>query len=331
MIGRRDFITLLGSAAVGWPLAARAQQRERMRRIGFLFSSLASDDPEGQTRITAFVQGLQERGWTDGRNVRIEYRWGSNDAERVRKYAAELVALAPDVILAGGPQAVEALQRETRKLPIVFAAAGDPVGAGYVATLARPGGNSTGFMSIEFGLSTKWLELLKQIAPGVTRVAVVRTPTINGTSEFAAIQAVAPSFGVELTPINGRGDADEIERAVVAFARGPNDGLIVTGGGIQQIQRDRLIALAARHRLPAVYSFRRFVTEGGLISYGLDQAEPYRLAAGYVDRVLKGEKPADLPVQAPTKFELIINLKTAKALGLTIPSGVLASADEVIE
>jgi len=302
-----------------------------LRRIGFLFSSLAGDDPEGQTRITAFVQGLQERGWTDGRNVRIEYRWGSNDAERVRKYAAELVALAPDVVLAGGPQAVEALQRETRTLPIVFAAAGDPVGAGYVASLARPGGNSTGFMSIEFGLSTKWLELLKQIAPGVTRVAVVRTPTISGTSEFAAIQAVAPSFGVELTPINGRGDADEIERAVVAFARGPNDGLIVTGGGIQQIQRDTLIALAARHRLPAVYSFRRFVTEGGLLSYGLDQAEPYRLAAGYVDRVLKGEKPADLPVQAPTKFELVINMKTAKELGLTVPPSLLARADEVIE
>jgi putative ABC transport system substrate-binding protein len=327
---RRDFITLLGGAAA-WPVAALAQQRERLRRIGFLFSSLAGDDPEGQTRITAFVQGLQERGWTDGRNVRIEYRWGSNDAERVRKYAAELVALAPDVVLAGGPQAVEALQRETRTLPIVFAAAGDPVGAGYVASLARPGGNSTGFMSIEFGLSTKWLELLKQIAPGVTRVAVVRTPTISGTSEFAAIQAVAPSFGVELTPINGRGDADEIERAVVAFARGPNDGLIVTGGGIQQIQRDTLIALAARHRLPAVYSFRRFVTEGGLLSYGLDQAEPYRLAAGYVDRVLKGEKPADLPVQAPTKFELVINMKTAKELGLTVPPSLLARADEVIE
>jgi putative ABC transport system substrate-binding protein len=247
---RRDFVGLVGGAAA-WPVAARAQQPGRVRRIGFLFSSLAGDDPEGQTRITAFVQGLQQHGWTDGHNVRIEYRWGSNDAERIRKYAAELVGLAPDVILAGGPQAVEALQRETRTLPIVFANVGDAVGAGYVASLARPGGNSTGFMGAEFGLSTKWLELLKQIAPRVTRVAVFRAPTINGISEFAAMQAVAPSFGVELTPFNDRADADEIERAVAVFARGPNDGLIVTGGGTQQIQRDRLIALAARYRLPA--------------------------------------------------------------------------------
>jgi putative ABC transport system substrate-binding protein len=327
---RRDFITLLCGAAAAWPIAVPAQQRGPLRRIGVLMS-LPADDPESQARITAFAQGLQQHGWTDGQNVRIEYHWGSFDAERLRKNAAELVALAPEVILAGGPQSVEALQRETRTLPIVFANVADPVGAGYVASLARPGANSTGFMNNEFGLSTKWLELLKQIAPRVTRVAVVRTPTIGGSSQFAAIQAVAPSFGVELTPLNGRADADEIERAVAAFVRGPDDGLIVTGGGAVQVQRDKLIALAARHRLPAVYSFRRFVTEGGLISYGADQAEPYRLAAGYVDRVLKGEKPADLPVQAPTKFDLVINLKTAKALGLAVPPTMLSLADEVIE
>src|SRR5262245_12160439 len=289
---RRDFITLLGGAAAAWPLAARGQQRERMRRIGVLVSTLASDDPEWQARGNAFVQGLQERGWSDGRNVRIEYRWGLRDSDRLRKYAAELVGLAPDVILAAGPPAVAALQQSNRSVPIVFANVLDPVGSGYVSTLARPGGNATGFASIEFGLSAKWLELLKQVAPRVARVAVVRNPANPfEVAQFGAIQAVAPSLGVELTPIIGR-DPSEIERDITAFGRGQNGGLMVTGAGAQQILRATIIAAAANYQLPAIYSFRGYVAEGGLISYGIDQVEPYRLSAGYVDRILKGEKPA---------------------------------------
>jgi putative ABC transport system substrate-binding protein len=328
---RREFIALMGSsAAAGWPFAARAQQGQRMRRIGFILSALPADDPEGQARITAFVQGLQQLGWTDGRNLRIDFRWGLGDAERLRRYSVELVALAPDVLLAGGTLALAALQQATRTLPIVFANVVDPVGLGNVASLARPGGNTTGFMNVEFGLSGKWLELLKQVAPHVTRVAVLRDPaTPAGIGALSAIQAVAPSFGVELTPVGYR-DVDEIERGVTAFAQGPSGGVIVTGQGPQQ-RRSTIIALAARHRLPAVYPSRGFVAEGGLLSFGPDQAEPYRLAAGYVDRILKGTKPADLPVQTPTRFETFINLKTARALGLQVPDVVRLRADEVIE
>ena len=325
---RRAFISLLSGAAA-WPIVARAQQHERMRRIGVLVSGLAADDPEWQARGTAFVQGLQELGWTDGRNVRVEYRFGLGDPDRLRKFAAELVALAPDVVLAGGGVAVPALQRATRTLPIVFANVGDPVGLGLVSSLARPGGNTTGFMTVELGVSGKWLELLKQIAPRVTRVAVLRSFGPTGVGALSAIQAVAPSLGVELTPVGVR-DADEIEHGITAFARGPNDGVIVTGQ-LQRNLREAITALAARHRLPAIYPYRAFVTEGGLISYGPDQADPYRKAAGYVDRILKGEKPADLPVQAPTRLETVLNLKTAKSLGLDIPTTVLARADEVIE
>jgi putative tryptophan/tyrosine transport system substrate-binding protein len=327
---RREFIARLGGMAAMWPLVTRAQQPARMRRVGVMLGVLAADDPEALARVTAFVQGLQELGWTDGRNVRIDYRWGLGDADRQHRHAAELVALAPDVVVAGGNPALAAFQQATNTLPIVFANVGDPVGSGYVASLARPGGNATGFMSVEFGLSAKLVGLLKEVAPQVTRVAVVRNPGLGlDLSYFAAIQAVAPSLRVEVTPV-GRRDADEIERGITAFAREPNSGLIVTGQ-LGQAQRDQIIALAARHRLPAVYPFRGFVTAGGLISFGIDQAEPYRLAAGYVDRILKGEKPADLPVQAPTKFETVINLKTAKALGLTIPETLLATADEVIQ
>jgi len=329
-VRRRKFITLLGGAAAAWPLAARAQQRERVRRVGVLMH-LASDDPEGQARIAAFLQGLQEWGWAVGHNVRIDYRWGVGDAERIRRYAEELVALTPDVILAAGGAVVAPLLQATSTVPIVFAQTPDPVGAGFVANLARPGGNATGFTIYEYGLSGKWLELLKEIAPGVTRVAVLRDPAITaGTGQWGAIQSVAPSFGVELSPVSVR-DAREIERAVTAFAQSSNGGLIVTGSALAVVHRDLIIALAARHKLPAVYVSRYFVTDGGLISYGADSIGPYRRAAGYVDRILKGEKPGDLPVQTPTKYELVINLKTAKALGLEIPSSVLARADEVIE
>ena len=327
---RRDFIAALGGAAAApilWPRAARAQQGERMRRIGVLMT-LAADDPELLARIGAFLQGLQELGWTDGRNVRLDYRWGAGDPGRFRSYATELAATAPDLILGGGA-AVVALQQATRTVPIVFVGISDPVGAGVVASLARPGGNITGFAFSEYGTSAKSLELLKQIAPAVTRAAVLRDPRLaTGIGQMAAIQAVAPSLGVELTLIDMR-DAGEIERAVTAFVRGTNDGLIVTSG--VPARRELIVALAARHRLPAVYPFRYFVTAGGLISYGSDPVDPYRRAAGYVDRILKGEKPADLPVQVPTKYELVINLKTAKALGLTIPNTLLATADEVIE
>jgi len=327
---RREFITLLGSAAAAWPLTAMAQQPARMRRIA-VFMNLASDDPEGQTRVGAFLQGLQEMGWSLGRNVRIDYRWTAGDADRLRRYAAELVALAPDVILANGATLVGALQQANRTVPIVFANTTDPVGGGYVASLARPGGNATGFMSVEYSIGGKWLELLKQIAPNVTRVAVLRDATQgSGTGMFAAIQTVAPSFGVELSPIDVS-DASEIERAVTAFARGGNGGLIVTASTMAQIHRDVIIALAAQHRLPAIYNYRFYVSSGGLISYGTDTIDPFRRAAGYVDRILKGEKPADLPVQAPVKYETVLNLKTAKALGLDVPATVLVRADEVIE
>jgi putative tryptophan/tyrosine transport system substrate-binding protein len=327
---RREFITLLGSAAATWPLAARAQPRERMRRIGVLMS-LAADDPEGQARLTAFVQGLQELGWTDGRNMQIDYRWPGGDAERIRRYAAELAALAPDIILAGGGAVVPSLLQATRAIPIVFTQTPDPVGAGFVESLARPGGNVTGFMLYEYGIGAKWLELLKEIAPHVTRAAVIRDAAIaSGIGQWGAIQTAAPSFGVELRPVDVR-DASEIERAIAAFARSPNGGLIVAASTLAVVHRDLIVTLAARHKLPAVYPSRFFVRSGGLIFYGPDSVEPHRRAAGYVDRILKGEKPADLPVQAPTKYDLVINLKTAKALNLEIPPTVLARADEVIE
>jgi ABC-type uncharacterized transport system substrate-binding protein len=326
---RREFITLLGGAVIAWPLAARAQQ-ERIRRIGVLHS-LASDDPEGQARLTAFVQGLQELGWTDGRNVRIDYRWAAGDAERARRYAAELVALAPDVILAHGGSIVPSLLQATRTVPIVFTQTPDPVGAGFVNSLARPGGNVTGFTGFEYGISAKWLELLKEIAPRVTRAAVIRDAAIaSGTGQWGALQSVAPSFGVELSPVN-MSDAGEIERAVAAFARSPNGGMILTASTLAVIHRELIITLAARYRLPVVYWNRFYVTAGGLISYGPDSIDPHRRAAGYVDRILKGEKPADLPVQAPTKYELAINLKTAKTLGLDVPTSLIARANEVIE
>jgi ABC-type uncharacterized transport system substrate-binding protein len=325
---RRDFITLLGGAAAAWPLAARAQQPERVRRVGVLMN-LAADDPQALSRITAFVQGLQQLGWTEGRNMRIDTRWGAGDAARFHRYAEELLALAPDVILASGTPAIQALQQATRTVPIVFAVVGDPVGMGLVASLARPGGNITGFTPMEFGFGAKWLELLKEIAPRVTRVAVLRDLTI-GPAQLSAIQAVAPSFGVELSAVGVR-EASEIERAIAAFARSSNAGMIVTASTSAAVQRDLIITLAARHRLPAVYPFRYLVISGGLISYGANTIDIYRHAAGYVDRILKGEKPGDLPVQQPTKYELVINLKTAKALGIEMPASVLARADEVIE
>jgi putative ABC transport system substrate-binding protein len=327
---RREFIALLGGTATAWPLAARAQQPERVRRIGVLMN-LSSDNPEGQARNAAFLQGLQQLGWTDGRNVRIDYRWGASDPNRIRRYAAELVALAPDVILASGSPVIGALQQATRSVPIVFMQVVDPVGSGFVASMARPGGNVTGFAAYEFGISGKWLELLKEIAPKVTRVAVLRDPILTtAVGQFAAIQTAAPSFGVELSPVDVR-DAPEIERAVTAFARESNGGLIVPAGPLAALHRELIITLAARHRLPAVYSVRFYVAGGGLISYGPDSIDQVRSATGYVDRILKGEKPADLPVQAPTKYELVINLKTAKALGLDVPPMLLARADAVIE
>jgi putative tryptophan/tyrosine transport system substrate-binding protein len=329
-IGRREFLATFSSAVV-WPLAARAQQTDRMRRIGVLMSA-ATDDLEGQLRIAAFLKGLQQLGWTDGRNVRIDARWTAGDPDNVRNYVAELVALAPDVILAHSSAAVAPLLQATRTVPIVFTNVADPVGTGFVESLARPGGNVTGFMAFEYGMGAKWLELLKEIAPGVARVVVLRESAIAaGPAQFGAIQAVAPSLGVELRPVDTR-DADEIEHAIAAFARGPNGGLIVTGSSAAFMHRELIIALAARHRLPAVYAFRYYVTGGGLISYGPDQIDQFRRAAAYVDRILKGEKkPADLPVQAPTNYELAINLKTAKVLGLDIPATLLARADAVIE
>jgi putative ABC transport system substrate-binding protein len=328
---RREFITLLGgAAAAAWPLAAHAQQGERLRRIGVLLPA-AADDPVFQDRVGAFLQGLERSGWTVGRNVRIDTRWAGADAASIRRHAVELAALAPDVILAHGGSAVGPLMQATRTVPIVFPIIGDPVGAGYVDSLARPGGNATGFLSNEYSLSGKWLELLKQIAPAVTRVGVLRNPAISsGPAQFGVIQAVAPSLRVEVNPLNMR-DADEIERAVAAFARAANGGLIVTASGLAARHLDLIVTLAARYKLPAVYFERSFVAGGGLISYGANYIDQYRQAASYVDRILKGEKPADLPVQAPTKYELVINLKTAKALGLTVPPTLLVRADEVVE
>jgi putative tryptophan/tyrosine transport system substrate-binding protein len=326
---RREFITLLGGAAA-WPLAARGQQGERIRRIGVLLNT-AADDMVFQTRVGAFLQELALLGWTIGRNVRIEVRWSGGKADEARRYATELAALAPDVILAHGVSSVRPLLQATRTVPIVFPIASDPVGAGLVDSLARPGGNATGFMSFEYTLSGKWLELLKDIAPGVTRVAVLQDPTQGGgSSAFAVIQAAAPSLGVEVTPVNLR-DAPEIERALADFARTSNGGLIVTGSALSNVHHKLLITLAARHKLPAIYLERSFAAGGGLISYGSDYIDHYRRAAGYVDRILRGEKPADLPVQAPTRYQLVINLKTAKALGLEMPPTLLARADEVIE
>ena len=326
---RREFITVLGGAATVWPLMVRAQQAERVQRIGVLSGS-AANDPDNNVRIAAFVQALQQLGWTDGQNVRIDFRWAAGSAQDYRKYAAELAALAPDVILTLGGSFAPMLQA-TRTVPIVFAFAVDPVGIGFVETLSRPGGNATGFFLFEFSLNAKWMELLKEIAPGVTRAAVLRDPTTTvGVGQFAVIQSVAPSLGVEVSPINLR-DAGEIERGVPAFARSGNGGLIVTASPVASVHRDLIVALAAQHKLPAVYYDRLFVTRGGLTSYGADLTDQLRLAAGYVDRILKGAKPADLPVQAPTKYDLTINLKTAKALGLTVPQALLARADEVIE
>jgi putative ABC transport system substrate-binding protein len=328
-VRRREFITLLGGAAA-WPLAARAQQGERMRRIGVLMPA-AADDPVIQARVGAFLQGLALLGWTIGRNVRVDTRWATANAAEIRRHAAELVALAPDVILASGASTVGPLLQVTRSVPIVFPSTGDPVGAGFVDSLARPGGNATGFMSYEYSMAGKWLELLKEIAPGVTRVAAIRNPASpSGPAQFGVIQAMAPSLKVEVNPVNMR-VVGEIERAVAAFARSPNSGLIVVGGGAAVVHRDLIVTLAARHKLPAVYSDRIFVAAGGLISYGPDRVDQFRQAAAYVDRILKGEKPADLPVQAPTRYETVINLKTAKALDLTVPATVLARADEVIE
>ena len=324
---RRNFIALLGGATA-WPLAARAQQPQRMRRIGVLLG-IAANDPDAQTRLAAFVQTLQQLGWTDGRNVRIDTRWASGEAELIRRYAAELVALAPDVIFVTGA-AVARLLQATHTVPIVFAAVADPVGSGFVDSLSQPGGNATGFMQFEYGLSGKWLELLKEIAPSLTRVIILWDPETAGIGQFAIIQSVATSAGVDVRPVNAR-DATEIERAITAFARSSNGGLVVTQSVPVLIHRDLIIALAARHKLPAVYFERFFVVAGGLISYGANFVDQYRRAAGYVDRILRGEKPADLPVQAPTKYELVINLKTAKALGLAVPPSVLARADEVIE
>jgi ABC-type uncharacterized transport system substrate-binding protein len=329
-VKRRDFITLLGSAAAAWPLPVRAQQPGHMRRIGVLMN-LAADDPEGQARIAAFHQGLQEWGWTLGRNARIDVRWGALDAESSRRHAAELVALAPEVILASASAATGALQQATRTVPIVFVSVVDPVAAGYVQSLAQPGGNITGFTLFEYGLSGKWVELLKEIAPGVTRAAVLRDPAVgSGIGQFAVIQQVAPSFGMELSPIDVR-DAGEIERGIIAFARGPNRGLIVGGAPSLPTHRHLILTLAARYQLPAVYPLAYLTRSGGLLSYGPNIVDPYRRAAAYVDRILKGERPADLPVQAPTKYETILNLKTAKVLGLEVPPTLLARADEVIE
>ena len=325
---RRDFITLVGGVALAWPLAAHSQQRER--RIGVLMST-AVDEPEGKARLAAFLDGLQQLGWTDGRNLRIDTRWPVGDAA-FRRYSEELVALAPDVILASSSASVAALQRITRSVPIVFANVIDPVGAGFVASLAQPGGNTTGFSAFEYSISGKWLELLKEIAPTLTRAAVLRDPALSaGIGQFAAIQALAPpSFGVELTTIDVR-DPGEIERAITAFARERNGGLIVTASQSAVTHRNLIISLATRYRLPNVFGFRYYAAAGGLASYGPDPIDEHKRAAGYVDRILKGEKPADLPVQAPTKYALVINLKTANTIGLTVPPSLLARADEVIE
>jgi ABC-type uncharacterized transport system substrate-binding protein len=329
-VKRRAFITLLGGAAA-WPLAARAQQSERVRRIGVLTADTDANDPDAQARNAVLVQTLQQLGWVEGRNLRIDYLWGEGLANVIRKQAAELVALAPDVILASGTSALGTLLQATHTVPIVFVNVSDPVGSGFVDSLSRPGGNATGFMQFEYSLSGKWLELLKQIAPAVTRAAVLRDAALtSGIGQFAVIQSVASSVGVEVSPVNVR-EAGEIERAIAAFARSPNGGLVVTSSALAVRHRELIIALAARHKLPAIYYRRYWIASGGLVSYGYDLPDQYRRAAAYLDRVLKGEKPADLPVQAPTRYELVINLKTAKALGLEIPPTVLARDDEVIE
>jgi putative ABC transport system substrate-binding protein len=327
-VKRREFIMLLGGAAAAWPVAVRAQQHPR--RIGVLLT-FGVDEPETRAGITVFQQGLQQAGWSDGRNVQIEYRVAEGDADRIRLNAAELVAAAPDVIFAVGTANVGRLLQVTRTVPIVFVYVADPVGAGFVESLARPGGNATGFIQFDYGLSAKWLELLKEIAPGVTRAAVLRDAAISaGIGQWGAIQTAAPAFGVEVRPINVR-EAGEIERAVANFAQSTNGGLILTGSALSAVHADLIIALAARYKLPATYFLRRFVSSGGLISYGSNIIDQYRHAAGYVNRILRGEKPADLAVQTPTKYELAINLKTAKAIGIEIPPTLLARADEVIE
>jgi len=329
-VRRRDFIRIVAGSTATWPLAARAQQIERMRRIGILVG-LPANDPQGQTTLTTLLQALQQLGWIDGRNVRIDYRWSGGNATEGRKYASELVALAPDVMVATGGASVGPLLQAAKTVPVVFANVPDPVGSGFVESLSRPGGNVTGFLQFEYNLSGKWLELLKQIAPNVTNSAILWDPTIlAGIGQFAVIQSVAPSLGVEVRAINVR-DATAIDRGIQAFARLSNGGMIVPASGLALLHRELIIVLAARYKLPTVYFQRVFVTDGGLISYGADFLAQYRRAAGYVDRILKGEKPADLPVQAPTKYELAINLKTAKTLDLTVPPAVLARADEVIE
>jgi putative tryptophan/tyrosine transport system substrate-binding protein len=330
-VKRREFITLLGSAAAAYPVVAHAQQSERVRRIGVLFAS-AADDSESRARFGAFQQGLQQLGWAIGRNMLIDTRWATTNSDDIRRHAAELAALAPDVILAAtGTATVAPLLQATRTVPIVFAVVIDPVGAGFVASLAQPGGNATGFTVFEYGMSGKWLELLKEIAPRVTRAAVLRDPGIaSGIGQFGAVQALAPSLGMELSPVDLR-DVGEIERAITTFARSGNGGMVVTSSGLASRHRDLIITLAARHKLPAVYGGRWFVADGGLLSYGPNFVDQFQRAAGYVDRILKGEKPADMPVQAPTRYETVVNLKTAKALGLAIPQSVLARADEVIE
>jgi len=329
MMRRREFITLLGSAAAVWPLAASAQQRERVRHIGMLVAG-AADDPTIQARVATFMQGLQETGWVIGRNVQVDTRYGGDD-ERLRTMAAELLALSPALIVASSGSAVRALRTTNRTTPVVFVSVIDPVGSGYVASLSQPGGNYTGFSSNEYGISGKWLQLLKQIAPNVTRVAVLRDPAVAaGGGQLGAIQAVASLLGAELTPIDVR-EPGALERGIEAFARGPNEGLVVTRSILARLERNRIISLAAQRKLPAVYPDRYYAADGGLMSYGADPVSDYRLAAAYVDRVLKGEKPADLPVQQPVKNELVINLRTAKALGITVPPTLLAVADEVIE
>jgi putative ABC transport system substrate-binding protein len=327
---RREFITILGGAAASWPLTVRAQQTEQLRRIGVLMNR-AVDDPDGQARLAGFQQALQQLGWSDGNNVRVDTRWGEDDVGLSRTYAAELVAFAPDVVMTAGAPGMAALQRISRTLPIVFVAIVDPVGAGFAESLARPGGNATGFMTYEYSLGGKWLELLKQIAPSVTRVAFLRDPNLSsGSALFGVIQNAAQSRGLEARPANMR-DAGEIERAIATFARSGNGGLIVAPSASASVHRNLIISLAAKHKLPAIYPYRYMVALGGLMSYAPDTIDQFRRAAGYVDRILKGEKPADLPVQGPTNYELVINHKTAKALGLTVPQSLLASADEVIE
>src|SRR5215831_19109373 len=329
-LGRREFITLLGGAAASWPLAGRAQQSRQMRRVAVLMP-YSANDPQIQNRNAAFLQGLQQLGWTVGQNLQIDYRWSEGNEDDTRKYAAELVALAPDVIFTAGSAAVGPLRRATRTVPIVFALVPDPVGSGFIDSLARPGGNITGFTQFEYGIGAKWLEVLKEIAPNTTRAAVIRDPAITaGIGQWGAIQSVSPSVAIEVSPVN-LVDAGEIERGLTAFARSPNGGLIVTGSALAVVHRELIVALAARLRLPTVYYERYFAAAGGLVSYGSNNVEQFRLAAAYVDRILKGEKPADLPVQAATKYELVINLKTAKALGLEVPPTLLARADDVIE